>query len=83
MSIEAATGLLTLLLLITTTSLGMFVKNKIADSEDRLMTQIAQTYMSRELANEKFGTLNARVDAISNSHTPRRMFPYTGPVDET
>ena len=82
MSIEAATGIIALLLTVASTILGLFVKNKIAESEDRMMVHMAQTYITRELANERFANLDRRVDIVAACPTPRRPHQYGGNHDE-
>ena len=75
MSIEAATGVIALLLTIATTSLGMFVKNKIGDSEDKIMDLIARNYLPRELASQRFTEIDRRIDEFHGTRTPRRAYP--------
>jgi len=73
MTIDTAVALLSVLGVIATTFLSLFVGTRINASERRMLKEMADLYMPREVADEKFRYYDYRMGSAPTPVHPRRQ----------
>jgi hypothetical protein len=78
MTIESGVAILSILGVIATTFLSLFVGQRISSSERRMLREMADTYLPREVADEKFRYYDYRIGATPTPTHPRRALADDG-----